>query len=179
MLLLSRGLSDRVGHAREGPSWSCTDGGTGGRRGWSVSHFFMVEARVSDEPIVCRNARGDAVLFFITSCWRLQKGHVHSVVWPRCRPSWGQARRAGGRECSRRDVRRRSASFASGCQPEREEVMDARSAAVDFRSRRGRPGASPPTPSKASVVAGVIGEGRPSAAFPYCAFSMRRTRDSP
>ena len=103
----------------------------------------------------------------------------HSVVWPRCRPSWGQARRAGGRACSRRDVRRRSASFASGCQPEPEEVMEARSAAVDFRSRRGRPGASPPTPSKASVVAGVVGEGRPSAAFPYCAFSMRRIGDSP
>jgi len=53
---------------------------------------------------------------------------------------------------------------SAGCQPEPEEVMDAHSAAVDCRSRRGRPGASPQ---------------KPSAAFPYRAFSMRRTRDSP
>jgi hypothetical protein len=46
-------------------------------------------------------------------------------------------------------VRRRSASVASGCQPKPEEVMDAHSAAVDFRSRRGRPGASPHKPSAA------------------------------
>lgn len=79
-------------------------------------------------------------------------------------PSWGQARRAGGRERSRRDVRRCSASLASGCQPEPEEVMAAPSAAVDFRSRRGRPGASPQ---------------KPSAAFSYGPFHTQRTRDSP
>ena len=92
------------------------------------------------------------------------KRHGYSVVWPRCRPGRGQARRAGGRERSRRDVRRRSASLASGCQPEPEEVMDAHSAAVDFRSRRGRPGASPQ---------------KPSAALSCGPYSTKRTRDSP
>ena len=43
--------------------------------------------------------------------------------------------------------------------------MDARSAAVDFRSRRGRPGASPPRASEASGGQGGRGTRRPSAAF--------------
>jgi hypothetical protein len=93
-----------------------------------------------------------------------RKKHGYSVVSPRRRPSRSQARRAGGRERSRRDVRRRSARVASGCQPEPEEVMDAHGAAVDFRSRRGRPGASPR---------------KPSAALSCGPFSTKRTRDSP
>ena len=132
--------------------------------------------RVACGPLLCGGStRCRQAHCLSLSAWRctpvfhhvlleVAKRHVHSVVWPRCRPSWGQARRAGGRERSRRDVRRRSASLASGCQPEPEEVMDAHSAAVDFRSRRGRPDASPQ---------------QPSAAFPYRTFSMRRTRDSP
>ena len=67
-----------------------------------------------------------------------------AIPYPGQVTDWAEAKLgAGGRERNRRDVRRRSASVASGCQPKPEEVMDAHSAAVDFRSRRGRPGASP------------------------------------
>jgi len=60
-----------------------------------------------------------------------------------------QARHAGGRERLGRDVRRRSASAASGCQPTTEEVMAAPCADLHLRSRRSRPGASPQQPSTA------------------------------
>jgi hypothetical protein len=60
------------------------------------------------------------------------------------------------------------------CQATSESITDAHSASKDGRSRRGDTGASPPTPSEASGVAGVAGEGRPSAAFPNVSSPERR-----
>jgi hypothetical protein len=57
--------------------------------------------------------------------------------------------------------------------------MAAPCAALDLRSRRSRPGAGPPTPSEASGVAGVAGEGRPSAALPGLPFPRRKLGTAP
>ena len=76
--------------------------------------------------------------------------------------------RAGGCDpTGRMEVLRPS---AAGCQPTSESITDAQRASEDGRSRRSAPGASPPTPSEASGVAGVAGEGRPSAVLPDLAW---------
>ena len=57
--------------------------------------------------------------------------------------------------------------------------MDAHRAAVDFRSRRGRPGASPPRASEASGVAGWPGDPKAERRFLQCPLCAQRVSDSP
>ena len=79
-------------------------------------------------------------------------------------PSMASSSARGRTGAPRRDVRRRSASFASGCQPTSESITDAQCASKDGRSRRGAPGASPQ---------------KPSATLPYLSFPPRRLGTPP
>ena len=93
---------------------------------------------------------------------------------------WGQARRAGGRDRLRRDVRRRSVRLRTdasrrprrSCEAERSERggwvagrSRERRAAQDLRSRRGRPGASPQKPSAFHPDVPLLNGSIPSAAI--------------